>query len=73
MEAERWQKIERIFHATLQADPSRRSAILEDSCAADESLRREVESLRARTRDLGPSAGALRERVRELIHGVRRS
>jgi len=45
MDAERWQKIERIFHAALQADPSRRSAILEDSCAGDESLRREVESL----------------------------
>jgi eukaryotic-like serine/threonine-protein kinase len=47
MDAERWQKIERIFHAALQADTSRRSAILRDSCAGDESLRREVESLLA--------------------------
>jgi serine/threonine protein kinase/tetratricopeptide (TPR) repeat protein len=47
MDAERWQKIERVFHAALQAEPSRRAAILEDSCAGDESLRREVESLLA--------------------------
>jgi serine/threonine protein kinase/Tol biopolymer transport system component len=47
MDAERWQKIEHIFHAALQAAPSRRSAILQESCAGDESLRREVESLLA--------------------------
>jgi len=47
MDAERWQKIERVFHAAVQADASRRSAILEDSCAGDESLRLEVESLLA--------------------------
>jgi eukaryotic-like serine/threonine-protein kinase len=47
MEAERWRQIERIFHAALEADEGRRAAILEDSCAGDESLRREVESLLA--------------------------
>jgi serine/threonine protein kinase len=47
MDAERWQKIERVFHAALEAEPSRRATILEDSCAGDESLRREVESLLA--------------------------
>jgi len=47
MNAERWQKIERIFHAALQVEPSHRGTILEDSCAGDESLRREVESLLA--------------------------
>ncbi len=47
MDAERWQKIERVFHAALQAEPSRWATILEDSCAGDESLRREVESLLA--------------------------
>jgi eukaryotic-like serine/threonine-protein kinase len=47
MDADRWQKIERVFHAALQAGPSRRATILEDSCAGDESLRREVESLLA--------------------------
>src|SRR5262252_2180807 len=47
MDAERWQKVDRVFHAALQAEPSRRAALLEDSCAGDESLRREVESLLA--------------------------
>src|ERR1700758_1887116 len=47
MEPERWRKIESIFHAVLQVEESRRAAILEDSCAGDESLRREVESLLA--------------------------
>src|SRR5262249_32802960 len=51
MDAERWQKIERVFHAALQADPSRRSAIIEDSCSGDESLRGEVESLLAHHAD----------------------
>ena len=45
MDAERWQKIERVFHAALQAEPSRRATILSDLCDGDESLRREVESL----------------------------
>src|SRR5260370_1588438 len=47
MDAERWQKIERVFHVALQVAPSRRATILENSCAGDESLRREVESLLA--------------------------
>jgi serine/threonine protein kinase len=45
MDAERWKKIERIFHAALQAEPGQRSILLENSCAGDDSLRREVESL----------------------------
>lgn len=45
MDPNRWDKVERIFHAVLDAEENRRAAILEDSCAGDESLRREVESL----------------------------
>lgn len=45
MDPERWGKVEGIFHAVLEAEESRRAAILEDLCAADESLRQEVESL----------------------------
>src|SRR5215469_411608 len=44
---ERWAKIETIFNRVLEADECRRSALLEESCAGDESLRREVESLLA--------------------------
>jgi serine/threonine protein kinase/Flp pilus assembly protein TadD len=47
MDADRWKEIERIFHAALQANTTERAAILEDSCAGDEHLRREVESLLA--------------------------
>jgi len=53
MDAERWQRIERIFHAALRVEPGRRAAILEDSCAGDESLRRQVESLLAHHENAG--------------------
>src|SRR5437879_6091461 len=47
MKPERWGKIESIFHKALEAEDSRRAAVLEESCAGDEDLRREVESLLA--------------------------
>jgi serine/threonine protein kinase len=50
---ERWAKIERIFNRVLEANESRRSAVLEESCAGDESLRREVESLLAHHKNAG--------------------
>jgi serine/threonine protein kinase/Tol biopolymer transport system component len=53
MDAERWQKIERTFHAALQAEPSRRAAILTDLCAGDESVRREIDSLLAHHENAG--------------------
>jgi len=42
MKPERWGKIESIFHKALDAEESRRAAVLEESCAGDEDLRREV-------------------------------
>src|SRR5271163_2608921 len=47
MNPERWEKIESIFNKALDADSGHRASVLEDSCAGDESLRREVESLLA--------------------------
>ena len=47
MNPERWDKIESIFQKALDADSGHRASVLEDSCAGDESLRREVESLLA--------------------------
>jgi eukaryotic-like serine/threonine-protein kinase len=47
MERERWGKIESIFHKALEVDDSHRAAVLEESCAGDEDLRCEVESLLA--------------------------
>jgi eukaryotic-like serine/threonine-protein kinase len=51
MKPERWGKVESIFHKALEVDESRRSAVIEDSCAGDEELRREVESLLAHHSD----------------------
>src|SRR5215472_9467349 len=50
---ERWAKVERIFNRVLETDEHRRSAVLEKSCAGDESLRREVESLLAHHQNAG--------------------
>jgi eukaryotic-like serine/threonine-protein kinase len=47
MDPERWQRIESIFQKALDAGEDRRARVLVESCAGDESLRREVESLLA--------------------------
>jgi hypothetical protein len=51
MKPERWSKIESIFHKALEADESRRSSVIEESCAGDAELRREVELLLAHHSD----------------------
>jgi eukaryotic-like serine/threonine-protein kinase len=45
MKPERWPRVEQLFHFALKVEESRRSAFLEESCAGDEDLRREVELL----------------------------
>jgi len=47
MERERWGQVEQIFHAALQVEEGRRGELVRQSCAGDEDLRREVESLLA--------------------------
>ena len=47
MERERWGQVEQIFHAALQVEESRRGELVRQSCAGDDDLRREVESLLA--------------------------
>ena len=47
MEPERWQEIERLYHAALEHEESKRAEFLEQACGGDEALRREVESLLA--------------------------
>jgi eukaryotic-like serine/threonine-protein kinase len=42
---DRWQQIERICQSALELGESRRRAFLDEACAGDEELRREVESL----------------------------
>src|SRR5260370_7660093 len=53
MKPERWGKIESIFHKALESEESRRGAVLEESCAGDEDLRREAESLLAHHNEAG--------------------
>ncbi len=45
MEPERWREASRILESVLERDPARRAAYLNDVCAHDAELRREVESL----------------------------
>ncbi len=45
MNPERWQHIKSILHAALERDPRERAAFLDQTCAANPSLRSEVESL----------------------------
>lgn len=47
MDAQRWAMIESVYHAVLAKDPGERSSYLNEACAEDKALRREVESLLA--------------------------
>jgi len=48
MESDRWRQIEQLYHEVSELEPARRGPYLQEFCAADSSLRREVESLLAR-------------------------
>ena len=45
MTPERWQQIEKLFHAALEHEGDQRTSFLDQACAGNEELRREVESL----------------------------
>ena len=45
MKADRWQRIEQIFHAALQRKPEERGNFLRQTCAGDETLYSDVKSL----------------------------
>src|SRR5687768_3250382 len=45
MTPEQWRQIERIFHSAVQLPASQRDGYLDNACALDAELRREVESL----------------------------
>jgi len=47
MELDRWEQIERLYHAALECEPEEREAFLDEACAGDEDLRREVAGLLA--------------------------
>jgi serine/threonine protein kinase/Tol biopolymer transport system component len=45
MTPERWQRVDEIFQAAIELKPEERPAFVERTCAGDEELQREVESL----------------------------
>ena len=47
MEFDRWELIERLYFAALEREPGDRDAFLDEACAGDEDLRREIAGLLA--------------------------
>jgi TolB-like protein/Tfp pilus assembly protein PilF len=47
LKPERWEQIEKLYHTALEKEAGLRSLFLDEACAGDDSLRREVESLLA--------------------------
>jgi serine/threonine protein kinase/Tfp pilus assembly protein PilF len=45
MKPERWQQIDRLLEEALERPPAQRAAFLDEACAGDEELRREVEAV----------------------------
>ena len=45
MNAERWQRVNDLFHVATERAPEERAEFLEQACRGDESLCREVKSL----------------------------
>jgi hypothetical protein len=47
MTPERWRRVEDLCHAAFERDTRERARFLEDACAGDDALLRDVESLLA--------------------------
>src|SRR5262245_48113711 len=45
MDPDRWEQVERLYHAALEHEPDARGAFLVRTCGGDEEMRREVASL----------------------------
>jgi eukaryotic-like serine/threonine-protein kinase len=45
LDKQRWRQVETLYHAALEHEPGARGAFLDQACAGDEELRREVEEL----------------------------
>jgi len=75
MKPERWQQIEKLYYAARKRDPGGRAAFLDQACAGDEELRREVESLLASDEQAGNflATPALKVAVEEIAGEQTRS
>ena len=72
MDTEREQHITSIFHAAIEREADERAAFLNEACAGDASLRREVEALVAAHNSAGSFiASPAYERGAELLAGER--
>src|SRR5437867_8585249 len=47
MTSDRWQEVERLYHAALAREGDQAAAFLKEACAGDDALRHEVESMLA--------------------------
>jgi len=45
MKPERWQQLDRLFHSALGREPGERAGFLDDACADDGALRRQIDEL----------------------------
>jgi eukaryotic-like serine/threonine-protein kinase len=53
MDAERWRKVEGLFHAAFERGPDARHAFLDVACAGDADLRQQVELLPTKEEQAG--------------------
>ena len=53
MTSDRWQQVERLYHAALAREGDQSAAFLKEACAGDDALRHEVESLLAQENGAG--------------------
>ena len=53
MDTNRWEKVRGLFGAALDVPPDKRERFLDNACAGDDELRREIESLLASSDDAG--------------------
>jgi eukaryotic-like serine/threonine-protein kinase len=63
--SERWQQIESLFHEALELAPDARAELLDQRCAGDPELRKEVETLLA---SAGQSMDFLHRPVQEAVN-----
>src|SRR5438876_293071 len=53
MKPERWQQLDKLFHSAIERAPEERAAFLDEACAGDQELRKEVEVLIAANEKAG--------------------
>ena len=63
----RWQQIKQVFGLAIECDPKKRSALLQEFCGEDESLRVEVESLIAAAEHSSAATSAVFQSVSTLL------